>query len=64
MGLISQANTQSELDESTKSGVNNMYFLLQVSPSGSTPQPNQLSFKEEHVFALQEITRLLELVIE
>lgn len=40
-----------------------MYPLFQVPPEGSTPQSNQLSFKEERVLALQEITRLLELVM-
>ena len=41
-----------------------MYPLSQVPPGGSTPQPDQLSFKEERVLALQEITRLLEFVTE
>lgn len=68
LGLISQANIQSELDKSTKSGIdedkNIVYPLSQVPPSGGTSQPNQLSYKEERVLALQEITRLLELVTE
>ena len=64
LGLISQASTQFELDESTKLGVDNVYPLSQVPTGSSTPQPNQLFFREERVLALQEITRLFKLITE
>ena len=64
LSLISQINTQFELNKNTKSGIDNMYPLLQVIFGYNTPQSNQLSFKKERVFILQKITRLFELVTE
>ena len=68
LGLISPGNVQSELEKNTKSGIdedkNVAHPLSQVPFGGSTSSPNQLSFTERRILALQEITRLLELVTE
>ena len=68
LGLISPGNVQSELEKNTKSGIdedkNVAHPLSQVPLGGSTSSPNQLSFTERRILALQEITKLLELVTE
>lgn len=68
LGLIPQASVQSGLGTSAKSspgeGENTHYPLSQV-PSGSISSPiDQVSFREQRIVALQEITRPLELVTE
>lgn len=68
LGLVSNASTPEGLAESSNSGIvdvpNPLYPLSQI-PSGCTPPKSKREVeKEQRINALQDLTRLLELVTE